>query len=86
MCRSTVARVVALDGDDAIVEFDGVQRRASAMVIPDLTPGELVLIGLGTVLGRVSAADLEALRAIERRAPRSAPQSAAPAESTPAPG
>lgn len=82
MCRSTVARVVALDGSDAIVEFDGVQRRASAMVVPDLSPGDLVLIGLGTVLGRVSTADLEALRAIESRAPQAAPQ----AGSTPSPG
>ena len=69
MCRSTVARVVRIDGSDAVVEFDGVQRRASALFVPDLVPGEHVLIGLGTVLGRVTTSDLEALRALEARLP-----------------
>ncbi len=70
MCRSTVARVHAVDGPEAVVEFDGgVRRRASTMLVPDLLPGELVLIGLGAVLGRVTAADLEALRAIEAGLP-----------------
>lgn len=65
MCRSTVARVVAIDGAYAVVDSDGVERRASAILVPDLLPGDLVLIGLGAVLGRVTAADAAALRAIE---------------------
>lgn len=65
MCRSTVARVIGLDGSDAIVEFDGARRRASVLLTPDVAPGDLVLIGLGTVLGRVRPADLDALRALE---------------------
>lgn len=69
MCRSTVARVVEIDGSFAVVEFDGVRRRASALLLPDLVPGELVLIGLGAVLGRVSTTDLEALRALEATTP-----------------
>lgn len=72
MCRSAVARVIGLDGTDAIVEFEGVRRRASALLTPELAPGDLVLIGLGTVLGRVSPADLEALRALESSVPTSA--------------
>ncbi len=69
MCRSTVGCVVALDGDVAVVDLDGLQRRASTLLIPDLCPGELVLVGLGTVLGRVSDADLAALRALEAGRP-----------------
>ena len=69
MCRSTVARVVAVEGDVAVVDFDGVQRRASTLLVPDLMPGEHVLIGLGTVLGRVTATDLDALRALEAGLP-----------------
>jgi hydrogenase maturation factor len=65
MCRSTVGRVLAIDGGDAIVTFDGVERRASTLLVPDLVPGDLVLIGLGTVLGRVSASDLDELRSLE---------------------
>ena len=73
MCRSTVACVIALDGDDAVVEFDGVRRRASALFVPGLLPGEHVLIGLGTVLGRVTATDLDALRALEAGLPDTGP-------------
>jgi hydrogenase maturation factor len=69
MCRSTVARVLAVDGTDAVVEFGGTRRRASALLVPDLAAGELVLIGLGTVLGRVSPDDLDALEALERTLP-----------------
>lgn len=69
MCRSTVGRVVALDGADALVDLDGVPRRASTLLIPDLVPGELVLVGVGTVLGRVSDTDLAALRALEADRP-----------------
>ena len=69
MCRSTVARVVALDGTDAIVEYDGVRRRAIAAFAPDVRPGDEVLIGLGTVLGIVRPSDLDALRALEAAGP-----------------
>ncbi len=69
MCRTTVGRVLELDGADAIVELDGQRRRASTLLVPDLEPGALVLVGLGTVLGRVSPSDLEALRALEAGLP-----------------
>jgi len=69
MCRSTIAVVIDRDGPDAIVTFDGARRRASAMLVPDIAVGESVLIGLGVVLGRVSAVDADALRAIEAGRP-----------------
>lgn len=74
MCRSTVARVVAVDGGDAVVEFEGAVRRASALLVPDLAVGDLVLIGLGTILGRVAPADLAALERLDRGLPRSGPR------------
>ena len=79
MCRSTVARVLAIDGGYAVVESDGAERRASTLLVPDLEPGDLVLIGLGTVLGRVTAADAAALRAIEPGPPIQPAPSAPPA-------
>lgn len=66
MCRSTVARVLAVHGGDAVVEMDGTRRRASTLLVPDIAVGELVLIGLGTILGRVAPADLAALERLER--------------------
>ena len=69
MCRSTIARVISIDDGYAVVDVEGVRRRASTLLVPDLAPDELVLIGLGAVLGRVDAADLDALRALEAEVP-----------------
>jgi hydrogenase maturation factor len=69
MCRSTIGRVISVDDGYAVVDLEGVRRRASTLLIPDLEPDELVLIGLGSVLGRVEPADLDALRALEAEIP-----------------
>ncbi len=69
MCRSTIGRVISVEDGYAVVDLEGVRRRASTLLVPDIGPGELVLIGLGSVLGRVEPADLEALRALEAEIP-----------------
>lgn len=68
MCASTVGRVLSIEDDHAVVEIDGVRRRALTLLTPDLMAGELVLIGLGYVLGRVDQADHDALVAASGRA------------------
>lgn len=74
MCRSTVAIVRSVAGDVAVVELDtGERRRACTLAVPDVTAGEAVLIGLGTILGRVGPTDLAALRAIEAASPGGGP-------------
>jgi hydrogenase maturation factor len=67
MCRTTVAEVLAVDDGMAIVDLDGVRRNAVSLTIPDLVPGELVLVGLGMVIGRVTPEDRATLEAIDRR-------------------
>ena len=49
----------------ALVDLDGRLRRASTAMEPDIRPGDLVLVGLGAVLGRVEPADLDALNALD---------------------
>jgi hydrogenase maturation factor len=61
MCQTTIGRVIAVEGGVAQVDVGGQRRQAIALSIPDLLPGELVLVGLGTVLGRVDADDAAAL-------------------------
>ena len=82
MCRTTVGRVLAVEGrtSSSISTASAAARR---LLVPDLAPGDLVLVGLGTVLGRVTAADLDALRALQagrptpaQRPPTSASQGA----------
>jgi hydrogenase maturation factor len=61
MCRTTVGEVLSVADGVAVVDLDGVRRNAIALMVPDLVPGELVLVGLGTVLGRVTPEDRTAL-------------------------
>jgi hydrogenase maturation factor len=69
MCASTVGRVLSIEDDQAVVEIDGVRRHALALLTPDLMVGDLVLVGLGYVLGRVDPADLDALVAATEGTP-----------------
>ena len=69
MCRTTVGEVLAVEDGVAVVDLNGVRRNAISLMVPDLAPGELVLVGLGTVLGRVTPEDRAALDAIDRRFP-----------------
>ncbi len=65
MCQTSIGRVVAVQDGQAVVDLDGGQRRnAMSLMIPDLAPGDLVLVGLGTVLGRVDPDDRDALETI----------------------
>lgn len=61
MCRTSVGEVIAVEDGVAVVDLDGIRRNAIALMVPDLVPGELVLVGLGTVLGRVTPEDRAAL-------------------------
>jgi hydrogenase maturation factor len=65
MCLTSIGRVVSVDDGQAVVDLDGgPRRRAISLMVPDLAPGDLVLVGLGTVLGRVDPEDRTALEAI----------------------
>lgn len=66
MCRTAVGRVVALGDGEVLVDLDGLRRRALSLLVPDLVPGDVVLVGLGAVLGRVSAADRDAFDQLHR--------------------
>lgn len=68
MCRTTVGRVLAIENGEVLVDLDGLHRRALSLLVPDLVPGDLVLVGLGTVLGRVDPDDRDALEHIQRAA------------------
>jgi hydrogenase maturation factor len=64
MCLTTVGRVVSIEDGAAVVELDGRHRRALSLLVPDVQPGDLVLVGLGAILGRVDPADQVALHRI----------------------
>jgi hydrogenase expression/formation protein HypC len=57
MCIDFPGRVVARDGDDALIETDGRRRRASTLLFPDLAVGEWVYVSAGTVFDRLDPAE-----------------------------
>jgi hydrogenase maturation factor len=66
VCRTSVGVVIAVEDGEAVVDLDGLRRRAMSLMVPDLRPGDVVLVGLGTVLGRVEPRDRAALDRINR--------------------
>lgn len=54
MCATVEATVVTVDADGATVEWEGRRRRAMTLLVPDVQPGERVMVGLGMILGRPS--------------------------------
>jgi hydrogenase expression/formation protein HypC len=69
---SSVGRLLALEGGDAVVDTDGVTRRVSAAVLllegESLAPGDWLLIHTGFAVARLDPADAEELIGLRREA------------------
>jgi len=64
MCLSYPARVISVDGQMATVRGEHRDFRASAIVVPDVAPGDYVIVAAGTILERLDpgeAAEISAL-------------------------
>jgi hypothetical protein len=56
MCLTQAVTVLAIEPDAVRVILDGREQRLQNLLVPDVRPGELVVVGLGQVLGRPIAA------------------------------
>jgi len=54
MCLAIPAQVAEIDGDDAVVELDGVKKRVSLALVEDVAIGDYVLIHVGYALNKIS--------------------------------
>lgn len=79
MCIALPARVLALEGGQAVVDLDGRVRRASLLRAPEIAVGDWALIAAGTVIRRLEAEEAGEIDALLRAV---RPQSM----STPRPG
>jgi hydrogenase expression/formation protein HypC len=61
MCLTAPGRVLAVDGEMALVDLDGVHRRASIVLRPDTSAGDWVLVASGLVLEALDEAEVDAL-------------------------
>ena len=59
MCLAVPARIIALDGDHAIVDLDGIRKEASVVLLDDVAVGDYVLIHVGFALERIDAEEAE---------------------------
>ena len=62
MCVTSPGRVRSADGDWAVVDLDGVERRASLALVPDAAVGDWVLVAAGLVLAVLGDDDVRELR------------------------
>ena len=62
MCVTSPGRVQSADGEWAIVDLDGVERRASLALVPDAAVGDWVLVAAGLVLEVLGDDDVRELR------------------------
>jgi hydrogenase assembly chaperone HypC/HupF len=53
MCISYPGRVVAVTPGDAVVEIDGRRRHASTLLLPEISVGDWVIVGVGSILRRL---------------------------------
>lgn len=54
MCLAIPMRVIQIDGDNIVVEIDGVKREASLMIIDDdIALGDYVVVHAGFVISKL---------------------------------
>uniref|UniRef100_A0A7C4CET6 HypC/HybG/HupF family hydrogenase formation chaperone n=1 Tax=candidate division WOR-3 bacterium TaxID=2052148 RepID=A0A7C4CET6_UNCW3 len=85
MCLAIPTRLVAIDGDTAVGEVDGVERSVSIMMTPDVKVGDYVIVHAGFAIQKLDKTEAEEnlkllsamARSVERRrqAARNRPRS-----------
>jgi hydrogenase assembly chaperone HypC/HupF len=63
MCVTLPARVLSVEAGTAVVDIDGHAMTVSAGAVPDVVPGDSVLIGLGSILARLDPLEAEEMAA-----------------------
>jgi len=59
MCLAVPAKVIEIVNDDAVVEIEGIRRRAKIALIPDLRVGDYVIIHAGFAIHKWSEEDVQ---------------------------
>jgi hydrogenase expression/formation protein HypC len=60
MCLAVPGRVVEVDADGAVVEVRGRSRHAATLLVPDVRPGDYVLLAGGMIVERLSEEEARA--------------------------
>ena len=68
MCMSFPGTVIEVDAAGALVETEGRRRRASTLLLPDVCPGDRVVVAAGTIVERLDAWEAAEIDALLRTA------------------
>jgi len=53
MCLAIPAKVISIEGDSAVVSIEDVEYRASLLLLPDVNPGDFVMLHAGFAIEKV---------------------------------
>ncbi len=77
MCLGVPAKVVRIEGTDAIVALGDVEYRASLLLLPDVREEDFIILHAGFAIEKIDEAEAEEtmrlLRAIEMNDPETFP-------------
>lgn len=54
MCLAVPAKIIKIDGDFAIADFDGIQRKISIQLTPDIKINDYCLVHAGFAIEKVT--------------------------------
>jgi len=53
MCLAIPAKVISIEGESAVVSIEDVEYRASLLLLPDVNPGDYVMLHAGFAIEKV---------------------------------
>jgi len=54
MCLAIPGKVISIDGNTAMVDYGGVRKKASLLVLPDVKVGDMIMVRAGFAIAKVS--------------------------------
>ena len=72
MCLGIPVKVIAVDGQTAVVEIGGARRDVSLMLLEDVRPGDWVILHAGFAIQKMDEGEAEKTLALLRELPGAA--------------
>jgi len=54
MCLAIPGKVISIEGNTAMVDYGGVRKKASLLVLPDVKVGDMIMVHAGFAIAKVS--------------------------------
>ena len=59
MCMAKPGKILEINGEKGVVDFDGIKKKIFFSLIPDAVPGDWVLVHAGFAIERLSGEEAE---------------------------